>query len=132
MKHLICALSLLFFSVIVFGQYADPENSAVIKGWTVLAESKTMVDFSYRIIQCEKKQVHLSVFNENAKDQQPTFKVTITDIASKKSFSKDVTMSIKAADIIKAECLPDPKTASLKFDIPEGYDPKHLKITVTF
>lgn len=123
-------LGLLLIATITKSQSLS--QTAVFKDWTPLKETETMVDFSYKVTQCEmgSASLLLLVFNEGASDQELQFTVKITDLASSKSTEKSVRFSAKKATLYRPECDSPADLASLKIAIPNDYDPKNLNVEI--
>jgi hypothetical protein len=130
MKRLLVLLLLCSVTQIASAQANDP---AVIKDWVMLAESKTMIDVSYRVVKCgTTTQIHLLVFNENSMDQSVDFDVVVSGVAEDQTFTKNVKLSVQKASMYKAVCTADEATKVLKIDVPAGYDADKLILKVNF
>lgn len=130
MKRLFALLLLCSAAQFSFAQNNDAD---VIKDWQMVAESKTMIDVSYRIIKCgTTTQIHLLVFNENNMDQTADFDVVVTGALEEQTFTKNVKLSTQKATIYKAVCAQDESTKVLKIDVPQGYDASKLLVKVNF
>lgn len=135
MRRIITCVVFCFIALSSFSQEKerDDKDGEIMKGWTMIVESRTLIDVSYRVVKCEDKtQLHLLIFNENAIDQVAKFTMTVSDPLAKKSFTKEVSVPVSKAFVLKAECTSNPATQALKFDLPAGYNPKNLKVAVTF
>ena len=135
MKKLLFFIVCMFAcSVVVTELKAQSQSEPVVyKGWTMLGESKTLVDVSYRIIKCgSTAQIHLSIFNENPKDQVTQFELEFTDATRVKKDPKAVSFSLKAAKIYKALCDSDTSLDTLKIDLPADLDPATVEVRITF
>jgi hypothetical protein len=123
----------ILFSLSLSAKPFQPKDEVVYKNWDKLGESSNHVDVFARVIKCTStNQVHLMVFNESSVDQVSKFVIEVTNPASQQKFSKEVSFSTVKAAIYKAECNSDVSTNALKIDLPEGYDPTQVKITIEF
>lgn len=125
--------SVLSFAVSLHAMPSLPKEEIVYKNWDKLGESNNHVDVFARVIKCTSvNQVHLMVFNESSVDQLLKFVIEITNPATQQKFSKEISYNTVKAAIYKAECNSDAGTNALKIDLPEGYDPAQVKITIEF
>lgn len=110
-----------------------PKEEVVYKNWDKLGESSNHVDVFARVIKCTSvNQVHLMIFNESSVDQVSKFVIEVTNTATNQKFSKEVSFNTTKAAIYKAECNSDSSTDALKINLPDGYDPSQVKITIEF
>lgn len=127
----LCFLLSLSFSL--HARPLQPKEEVVYKNWDKLGESSNHIDVFARVIKCTStKQVHLMIFNESSIDQVSKFVIEITNSATQEKFSKEISYSTVKATIYKAECESNASTDPLKIDLPDGYDPAQVKITVEF
>ena len=110
-------------------------NSATIyQPWTKLGESSTMMDVSGQVIRCHpdsSAQLHLNVFNENSIDQLAHFTIRITNPLSQDQVTKEVSRSMEKYKMALANC-EDNNYPDLRINIPLGWDPSTVKITIIF
>lgn len=134
-KNLFLALAFTL-CVFVFSETKAQNNpNTVYKEWVMLGESATHVDISCRIVKCgltTPNQLHLAVFNESASAQTTNMTIVVKNNATNASFSTPVSYSSAAAAIVKADCSSSTSTNALKIDLPAGYDPNNITVTVTF
>lgn len=110
------------------------QGGVIYKDWLHIAERPDYVDVSARIIKCDNSntnQVHFFIFNEGAENSNVKFTVTITNLKTNESFSKEVTHKVDRAVMLRAMC-GDETLNDLKVDIPNGYDPTNISISITF
>jgi hypothetical protein len=130
MKRLLVLLLLCGAFNIVNAQTSDP---IVIKEWNMLAESKTRIDVSYRIVKCDSViQIHFMVFNESPNDQSLEFDLTVTGSTEEQTFTKNIKYAAMKAAIVRASCDNNDAYKVLKVTIPAGYDPTQLTLKVNF
>lgn len=124
----------LFLSVSLSAATSNsPKEEVVYKNWDKLGESSNHIDVFARVIKCTNTaQVHLMVFNESAIDQVSKFSIEITNTADNQKTTKEVSFSTTKATIYKADCNSDAAMESLKIDLPAGYDPSKVTITINF
>ena len=107
-------------------------DEVVYKEWAMLGESKTFIDVDYRVLKCGGlNQVHISIFNENPKDQEAHFIIEILGVEEQK-ISKEIRLPLKAALMYRPECKGDPALKSLKIDLPADFDPSKLTVKINF
>lgn len=125
-------LVLLFFSFKSFAQTED----VTYKEWGLLAESKTQIDISYRIIKCAAsgtKQLQLQIFNESPRAQVASFDLEITNKADGSKTTKTISFSLSMGRIYTPSCsASEDGMADLKIDLPADYDPTNLSVKLTF
>lgn len=127
----------LFFALFVFCGSSQKclaqEPDSVYKNWNILGEdTANHVDISYRIVQCTStsaNQVHLSVFNENPSTKSVSFTVTIKDNSSNATSTSQISYQVSPAAMDRADCS---SSGSLKINIPSGYNPANLTVSITF
>lgn len=113
---------------------AQDQGGVIYKDWLHIAERPDYVDVSARIIKCDNantNQVHFFIFNEGAENSNVKFTVTITNLKTNESFSREVTHKVDRAVMLRAMC-GDETLNDLKVDIPNGYDPTNISISITF
>ncbi len=132
MKRLIVTLVLLF-TVSCFTELGAQTNPVVYKDWTVLGESKTQIDVSYRVLKCSTvPQVHLFLFNENPNEQTADFELEITDGATENKVVKHIVFKLEKGGISQASCISVASLDALKIDLPTGYNPLTVSFKLTF
>ena len=125
--------SVLCFAVSLHATPSLPKEEVVYKNWDKLGESNNHMDVFARVIKCTStNQIHLMVFNESSVDQVSKFVIEVTNPSTQQKFSKEVSFSTIKGTIYKAECNSDTATDVLKINLPEGYDPAQVKITIEF
>ena len=120
MKHRIfnsLLLLLLALPALVLAQ--TPQTPLVYKEWTLIAETPTSLDISYKIIKCGTvNQVHLLLFNESTEDQNANFELEFTNNADGKKFVKVISFATTKAGLYRATCKSDVSLNALKMDLP--------------
>lgn len=132
LAFLFVALSTMFFSSEIFAQSG---TETVYKDWLRAAESANHVDVSTRIVQCDAAsapQVQLFIFNEGSNNPVVSMNVLITNNDGNQSFTTTVVKSVEKGTMIQPKCDSDTATEGLKINLPEGYNPSNLTISVTF
>src|SRR5206468_1464015 len=120
-KKLSLMLLFLIVTLTLFAQTSSPAET-IFKDWTMLGESQTQIDVSYRIIKCSTiNQVHLFIFNENPTDQTAHFDVEIINTDGQR-FSREVTFAVTKANMYRATCNSDASLNALKIDLPANYN----------
>lgn len=134
-KNMLLAFALML-CVFVFSETKAQNNpNTIYKEWVMLGESATHVDVSCRIVKCgltTPNQIHLSVFNESASAQTTNMTIVVKNNATNTSFSTQISYTSAVAALVKADCSSSTSTNSLKIDLPAGYDPNNLTVTITF
>jgi hypothetical protein len=131
---LVCTCSLAF-SKQSYAQLPVPsEPEKTFQNWTMMGESRTMIDVYYRVLKCgAKTQVHFFVFNENTIDQTANFSIDLIDGSGSKLMTKTYSIAAKKLTMYKALCGgTDEVLNSLKVDLPEGVDPAKVTAKITF
>ncbi len=127
----------LFFSITIFSSnlFAQEVSETEYKGWLFVGESKNHVDVSARIVKCSEAsaaQVHLFIFNEGSESNDIRFSITVTDVESSKSFTTDINHKVERAMMLRALCDNDKSLNDLKINLPAGYNPNNLTISINF
>ncbi len=134
-KNTLLAFALML-CVFVFSEAKAQNNpNTIYKEWVMLGESATHVDVSCRIVKCgltTPNQIHLSVFNESASAQTTNMTIVVKNNATNTTFSTQISYTSAVAALVKADCSSSTSTNSLKIDLPAGYDPNNLTVTITF
>ena len=113
---------------------AQPPSATVYQPWTKLGESTTMMDVSGQVIRCHpdsSAQLHLNVFNENSVDQLAHFTIRITNPVTLEQVTKEVSRNMEKFKMAIVNC-EDNNYSDLRMNIPVGWDPTTVKITITF
>jgi len=117
-----------------FGLFANVSQAQeqVVQDWKVLKEIGNEIDVAYRIASCDlgKASLQLSVFNESLEDQDLKLKLKISDKDSGQSFEKEIILSAKKMMIYKGDCLAGAAGDALRVEIPMGYNPSQLKVSI--
>ena len=124
---------LMTFATMVKAQ-AQPAAATVYQQWTKLGESTTMMDVSGQVIRCHpdsSAQLHLNVFNENSIDQLAHFTIRFTNPVTLEEVTKEVSRNTEKFKMLIASC-DDNNYPDLRINIPVGWDPATVKITLTF
>lgn len=111
-----------------------PSTSTVYQPWTKLGESTTMMDVSGQVIRCHpdsSAQLHLNVFNEGTADQLAHFTVILTNPITLGQVTKEVSRNSEKYKMLIAGC-DDNNYPDLKINIPVGWDPATVKISINF
>lgn len=122
-------------AMFMFSNAKAQMGSNAIKDWSALGEASNHIDVAYAIIKCSltsPAQVHLSLLNENPSNQSLNMTVTVKNNATNASFSTPITFSLNPAALVKPDCTSNTATNALKINIPAGYDPNQLTVSVTF
>lgn len=132
MKRLLASAALLFI-LSFFTEVGAQTNPIIYKDWTVLGESKTQIDVSYRVLKCSTvPQVHLFLFNENPKEQTADFEIEITDSTTDKKLVKHIVFKLDIGAISQASCESSTTLDTLKIDLPAGFNPLTVSLKITF
>ena len=110
------------------------QSATVYQPWTKLGESTTMMDVSGQVIRCHpdsSAQLHLNVFNENSVDQLAHFTIRITNPVTLEQVTKEVSRNMEKFKMAIVNC-EDNNYSDLRMNIPVGWDPTTVKITITF
>jgi len=126
-KILITVLIFTFAGSQMFGQTPPVE----LQENRLIGELPGHVDVKFRVVKCESSnvnQVILYLHNEserynNPNDVDSVFDIVILDYANKKSFTQNITISIKTGEVITADCESD---SPLKIDLPASYNPSTM------
>ncbi len=124
---------LLALPSMVDAQVQSP-SATIYQPWTKLGESKTMMDVSGQVIRCHPDsaaQLHLNVFNENSADQVAHFTILLTNPLTLEQVTKEVSRNAEKYAMAIATC-DDSNYPDLRMNIPTGWDPATVKITLTF
>lgn len=109
------------------------EPDTVYQHWLFLGEDTSRIDVSYRVVKCTStsgNQVHLSVFNENPTAKAVSFTVTVKDNSSNATTTHQVSYQAAAAAMDRADC--SSSYSNLKINLPSGYNPANLTVSITF
>lgn len=132
MKRLLASVGLLL-TLSFFTELGAQTNPVIYKDWTVLGESKTQIDVSYRVLKCTTvPQVHLFLFNENPNEQTADFELEIIDGVTEKKVVKHIVFKLEKGGISQANCESDASLNALKINLPDGYDPLTVSFKLTF
>lgn len=104
-----------------------------IQNWTFIGASETNYQVSSRIIKClpgTAAQLHLEIFNESSTDQLANFNITITNPINGLEEVHEISYSVIQAAIVKPDCYSN-NHQSLKFDLPEGWNPETVQLLLT-
>ncbi len=131
---LVCTFSLAFSTQSSAQLPVPSEPEKTFQNWTMIGESRTLIDVYYRVLQCgNKTQVHFFVFNENTMDQTAKFSIDLMDGNGAKVMTKTYNIAAKKLTMYKALCGgTDEVLNSLKVDLPEGVDPAKVTAKITF
>ena len=113
---------------------ARAQGPTVYKDWLILGEDHANhIDVFYTVLKCSSTsadQIHLKLFNENPSAKTTGFTVTVTDVATNQSFTSQVSnFQLGVGAIVVADCNAN---SSLRIDLPAGYNPNNLNVTITF
>ena len=120
-------LSIPFYS----SAQSEPEY---IQNWTPLEEADFYYDVSYAVVKCSadsKPVVLLNSFNEGGAYAQVGFTLAIEDGAGNTAEVVIAPFASKLGDMFIASCDSD-EHANLRFAVPDGIDPKTMKIDITY
>ncbi len=135
-RKLLFLLGLLFSTTIFSSNvFAQEVSETVYKDWLFVGESKNHVDVSARIVKCSEAsatQVHLFIFNEGSASNDIRFTITVTDVESSKSFTTAINHKVETAEMLRALCDNDKSLSDLKINLPAGYNPNNLTISINF
>jgi len=132
-RFLLATVIIIIFCLSKTDISAQTSMPIIYKDWTVLDESKSRVEVSYRILKCNAiNQIHLSVNNKNISDQAVIFSIQVIDNLNKLSFSKQVMQVSEHLKTNKAECGNDNIVDALKIDLPDTYEPNNLTVIAKF
>jgi hypothetical protein len=109
------------------------EPDTIYQHWLFLGEDTSRIDVSYRVVKCTStsaNQVHLSVFNENPTAKPVSFTVTVKDNSSNATTTQQVSYQASAASMDRADC--SSGYANLKINLPSGYNPGNITVSITF
>jgi len=110
----------------------DPE---VLKDWSRLEESATLVDVSYKVVRCSAggpASVLLQIFNEGGMVSNIGFSLSITDLTTGSVTSHSIqSVAAPFAQIITGTC-DGADQPLLKFDLPSGFDGANVSIVISY
>lgn len=133
---LLIAMLVLCFANVSKGQAPSSNPPKVIfKSWIAVAESSNHIDVSYCVVKCginTPNQVFISLFNENPTPQTVNMTVIIKNNSNDESFTSTISYNAGAAKLVKPDCSVNEATSALKINLPQGYDPENISVTVNF
>lgn len=126
------AFFLLFFPSGVSATTVD-STETVYQEWIQIGEAPLAhIDFSARVVGCSgTNQVLLNIFNETPQSQVITFTIKVKNVADGAETTQLITTTMGIGAMNIAAC-GDSTYDNLKINIPSGYDPSTVQITISF
>ncbi len=128
--NLFCAIALIVLPV--FGAMA--QNPTIYKGWTALPDSPTHLEVSWSTLKCSSTsndEIRLLVFNESGDAQTANFTITISEQGQNDVTHTVSNLNLTGGETIIANC-GSTAPSSFSLDVPAGFDPNTLTISITY
>jgi hypothetical protein len=122
-----------FFMLMLSAGALYAQDPVIHQHWKFLGESEKLIDCDYSVIECpsEDPEIFVKLFNENPSDKTLDFTLTVSEGTNTPVEYEVTDYDLDAAAMIKPKC-GSTDYADLRFAVPSGFDPKKLKVKITF
>lgn len=111
------------------------QSETVYQNWTMIEENEDiMIEVSGKVLKCDfmnPTQLYIEIFNESSIDQVAHFNLILTNPQTNAEEVHEISLSVLQGAIKKPSCEND-DYPSLRLNIPDGWDPATVQLSLTF